>query len=151
MNQELFVPFLLRAKQNTYASGRDPSASSRPNSHDLDYTEGDFSYIDTYLGGFHFIGEEAVWEKGIAVWGMNYYGKMLVEEIPTGFGEFLKAALMRVPQEAPYRGPEHYEEGSFEFRCGWTGTIDQFEGWEEISYHDVRIYRLVFHGGEIRD
>jgi len=78
--------------------------------------------------------EEAVWKKGVPIWGMNYYGKMLVEEIQAGFGEFLQAALMRVQKEAPYRGPENYREKEFTYHCTWQGTVKQFEGWEEISF-----------------
>jgi hypothetical protein len=150
MDQDPFRSLLIRAKQNTYASGNPATASSRPQSHDLDYSEGRYHYIDTYLGGFHFIGEEAVWENDIPVWGMNYYGKMLVEEIPQRFGEFLKAALLRVPKQAPYRGPADYQDNVFSYHCSWEGELMHFQGWEEIAYQNAPIYRLVFHGGEIR-
>jgi hypothetical protein len=146
-----FVTFLIRAKQQTYASGRAPDQSSRPLSHDLHYDEGEYIYIDSYLGGFHFIGEEAVWSEGKAIWGMNYYGKMLVETIPAGFGEFLKAALMRLPRDTPYRGPEDYSEGDFTYHCRVTGTLERFLGEEEISFKGEPIYWLAFHGGEIID
>ena len=150
MNDQL-VQFLIKAKQNTYASGKSPDHSSRPNSHDLHYTEGDYTYIDTYLGGFHFIGEEAVWKDGKPVWGMNYYGKMLVEVIPAGFSEFLKAALMRVPKETPFRGPADYREGIFTYRCRVDGRLERYVGEEEILLDGQPIYWLAFHGGEIRD
>ena len=150
MNSNPFIQFLMRAKHNTYASGKPPTASSRPNSHDLEFSEGKYQYIDTYLGGFHFIGEEAVWEDGIPCWGMNYYGKMLVEKIPGGFGEFLKAAMMRVPEETPFRGPASYQEGEFIYHCSQTGSLATFQGSEEISFQNAVIYRLFFHGGEIR-
>ena len=143
--------FLIQAKQKTYASGKNPDHSSRPHSHDLHFTEGDYAYIDTYLGGFHFIGEEAVWYQGKPVWGMNYYGKMLTEVIPAGFSEFLKAALMRVPKEMPFRGPEEYHNGDFSYHCRVEGNLERFVGEEEISFDDKPIYRLAFHGGEIRD
>ena len=146
-----FIRFLIQAKQNSYASGKPADQSSRPNSHDLHYDEKPYSYIDTWLGGFHFIGEEAVWHDGINVWGMNYYGKMLTEKVPEGFSHFLKASLAKVPAEAPYRGPSSYSEGDFEYHCAWRGTLTSFEGEEAISYQKQTIYRLSFHGGEIRD
>lgn len=151
MAKEQLISFLITAKQHTYASGKAAEASSRPNSHDLHYTDGDYQYIDTYLGSFHFIGEEAVWEKGKAVWGMNYYGKMLVEEIPQGFGEFLKAALLRVPRQAPFRGPEEFSDGQYHYYCRWSGPLGKFSGQERILHNDKLIYELAFHGGEIRD
>ncbi len=148
--QDSFIPFLMRAKQNTYASGRPATVSSRPNSHDLEYAEGKYRYIDTYLGGFHFIGEEAVWENDLPVWGMNYYGKMLAAQVPAGFGEFLKAALRRVAEQAPYRGQANYQEQDFVYHCDWEGELVRFDGWEEITFRNELIYRLLFHGGEIR-
>ena len=150
MTDEL-VAFLIKAKRQTYASGRSPDHSSRPNSHDLHFTEGDYAYIDTYLGGFYFIGEEAVWYQGIPVWGMNYYGKMLAAKIPDGFSKFLKAALMRVPREMPFRGPEEFHDGVFSYHCSVDGNLERFVGEEEISCDGKAIYWLAFHGGEIRD
>jgi len=151
MDQESFVSFLIRAKLDTYASGRKPNLSTRPNSHDLDYIEGNLKYYDTYLGGLHFIGEEAVWEGETPIWGMNYYGKMLTTEIPEGFSEFLKAALLRVPREAPYRGPAEFHAGNFDFHCTWKGELFRFQGEEEILFNGEKIYWLAFHGGEIKN
>jgi len=143
--------FLVRAKRATYASGIAPQFSCRPGSHDLHYQEQPFLYIDTYQGGFHFIGEEVVWEDGVNIWGMNYYGKMLVEEIPAGFGDFLKHALLEVPLETPYRGPQRYIEEKFVYKCSFDGDPAHYSGKEEIFYQDRKIYHLDFHGGEIRD
>lgn len=146
-----FVSFLMKAKQKTYASGDPADRTSRPASHDMQYEESPYLYIDTWLGGFHFIGEEAVWQKGQPVWGMNYYGKMLTEKVPDGFSHFLKAALSKIPADAPYRGPAVFIDEDFEYHCAWRGTLLSFEGEEAISYRKQTIYRLSFHGGEVRD
>ncbi len=147
-----FIPFLLRAKKSTYAAGdAGKAASSRTASHDLAYNEGDWSYLDTYLGGFAFIGEEAVWYAGKPVWGMNYYGVMTIQGMPEGFSDFLKLALRSVPPQAPYRGPEAYEEGSFAYTCRWEGTPARFKGNETITLDGQVIYTLAFHGGEITE
>ncbi len=146
-----FVPFLLRAKKATYAAGdaAAETASSRPQSHDLAFKEGDFTYIDTYLGGFAFIGEEAVWKCSRPLWGMNYYGTMTIEAIPDGFGDFLKLALRGVPAEAPYRGPASFAEGRFTYTCRWEGSLDHFKGDETIALDGQVIYILDFHGSKI--
>ncbi len=151
MLSKSFTTFLIKAKQNTYASGNEPDRASRPASHDMHFNEEPFQYIDTWLGGFHFIGEEAVWQKGVSIWGMNYYGKMLVEKVPEGFSHFLKASLLQIPNDAPYRGPASFVEGDFEYHCAWRGSLVSFEGEEAISWKKKTIYRLTFHGGEIRD
>jgi len=148
-NLSELVQFLIEAKQKAYAGEGQHAASSRPASIDLPYQRGDYTYLDTYLGGFRFIGEEAVWHKGQPVWGMNYYGWMLVEAVPEGFGHFLKQALLKVTAEAPYRGPAVFKDGDFEYRASWDGMQERFEGRERISLAGRPVYELVFHGGSI--
>jgi hypothetical protein len=143
------LTFLLKAKKSTYASGANPDSSTRPASHDLTFREEPYLYIDTYLGGFAFIGEEAVWISGAPVWGMNYYGKMLSPEIPEGFSQFLKNALLQVPPDIPYRGPPDYVEGKYRYQCQCTGDPGWFKGEEVIFLDGNPIYRLDFNGGEI--
>lgn len=144
-----FLPFLLTAKKNTYAAGGIPDVSSRLASHDLSYAAGGYLYIDTYLGGYAFAGEEAVWFSSHPIWAMNYYGKMLTPEIPEGFSPFLKQALLLVPPEMPFRGPSEYVAGDFLYQCAVTGDLDWFKGEEVIILKGDPIYRLDFHGGVV--
>ncbi len=152
-----FLPFLLRAKRATYASSDDAGQlasaqqrSSRPASHDLAYREGDLFYLDTYLGGFSFAGEEAVWHADVPLWSMNYYGTMLIDSIPEDFGSFLKRALRESPPDAPFRGPANYEAGGYHYTCHWEGSFDCFHGEEIIHLDGKPVYSLFFHGGAIR-
>ena len=138
--------FLLRAKRSTYAGKGKESLPSRPASHDFDYCEGGWRYMDTYLGGELFVGEEAVWHDGNPVWGMNYAGRVLGQ----GFsGDFLKEALLRGMKESPYRGPALYAKGAYSYHCRAEGTMDWFSGEEEILLNGARIYECRFHGGKI--
>jgi len=76
-DDEALVKFLITAKQNTYAGKGGETGSSRPNSHDLVYREGEYLYLDTYLGGERFAGEEAaVWLSEKPVYAMNYCGRL---------------------------------------------------------------------------
>ena len=146
MDQRILA-FLLRAKKNTYAAHGAEASSSRPASHDLAYTEGDLFYYDTYLGGLQFAGEEAVWDSGVPVWSMNYCGRVTGD----GFnGDFLKRALLLVPESAPYRGPEEYREDDMAFTCHAEGDPDWYQGYEEIRLGDKRVYECFYHGGIIR-
>lgn len=145
MNQHI-LSFLLRAKKNTYAAHGAQEPSSRPNSHDLMYSEGDLVYIDTYLGGLQFAGEEAVWERGVSLWSMNYCGRVTGQ----GFsGDFLKRALLLVPEDAPFRGPASYQEQEMSYVCQAKGDLDWFQGYEEIRLGDRLIYECFYHGGRI--
>ncbi|MHB1651359.1 MAG: DUF5680 domain-containing protein [Desulfitobacteriaceae bacterium] len=149
-NIDEFKNFLIKAKRTTYAGDGALEECSRPNSKDLHFREGEFLYIDTYLGDLDFIGEEVVWLNGVAIWGMNYYGRMLVDRITDGFGYCLKGALKAVKYEAPYRGPGFYRCEGYEYYCNWTGDITKFKGTEEITMDGTKIYELVFNGGALR-
>lgn len=141
-----WLPFLLRAKRATYAADGAQTAPCRPESHDLRYEEDCLLYIDTYLGGERFVGEEAVWLTGRPVWSMNYAGRVLDERFS---GPFLKAALLRVPEDLPFRGPRLYREGEMTYHCSVQGDFSWFQGREEIFLSADKTYECVFHGGRV--
>lgn len=142
-----YVDFLIRAKKGTYAGKGEEGLSSRPNSHDLQYREGNLLYIDTYLGGEQFAGEEALWQDNIPFWSMNYVGRVLSE----GFsGDFLKEALRLVPKKHPYRGPLIYQNGDYTYHCVLRGEFSWFHGYEEIFWNNQKVYECFFHGGCIK-
>jgi transcriptional regulator with XRE-family HTH domain len=141
------LSFLLSAKRNTYA-GKGPEASpSRMNSHDFIYTENDLTYIDTYLGGERFAGEEALWRHDIPFWSMNYCGRVLSDSFS---GDFLKECLLRATKEYPYRGPLVHNSGDYNYHCIINGSFDWFNGYEEIFCNSEKVYECVFHGGSVK-
>lgn len=144
--QTKWIEFLCRAKQKTYAGKGAQSPASRPESHDLQYHEGEMLYIDTYVGGNQFAGEEALWVQGIPRWAMNYCGR--VTGTPFS-GDFLKQALLRVPESAPYRGPAVYREGDYVYCSQVNGSPEWFQGYEEIRYRGKQVYECYFHGGTV--
>jgi hypothetical protein len=46
--------FIVRAKATTYVGSGMPSPSHRPASHDLEFHEEPFAYLDSYFGGADF-------------------------------------------------------------------------------------------------
>ena len=143
MDKEL-VEFLIRAKKATYAGKGAETTSSREKSHDLIYRDGDYMYYDTYLGTGKFAGEEAFWIKDIPYWSMNYIGRVTGENFS---GDFLKEALLLVPEDKPFRGPEKYTNGDYTYDCKIDGDYKWFNGRETISYKGEEIYECIFHGG----
>ena len=139
--------FLVRAKKATFAGGGAKMEPSRPNSKDLQYVEGNLKYIDTYLGGANFAGEEALWKDNIPFWSMNYIGRTLSEDFSI---KILTDALLRVSAEYPYRGPLHYTDGYYSYKCAISGDFHWFSGSEEIFYKNTKVYELMFHGGSVK-
>lgn len=142
------IDFLLMAKKNTYAAANNKAESCRMNSQDYRYEDKNgFTYLDSYLGGECFAGEEAVWLHEKPVWSMNYAGRVIGENFS---GDFLKEVLMEVPANLPFRGPEIYTKGAYHYHCKVDGEFVWFQGYEEIFYMNEKIYDCYFHGGTIR-
>lgn len=144
-NQSELAAFLCRAKRNGYAAkAPEEKNPSRLGSHDISYREGDFLYLDSYFGGEQFIGEECVWRNEKPLWSMNYGGRVISE----GFsGDFLKAALLLVSEEAPFRGPNFYRDGDYTYVCSFSGDLRWYQGHEEIFCREEKVYECFFHGG----
>ncbi|MDD3410203.1 MAG: DUF5680 domain-containing protein [Eubacteriales bacterium] len=147
-DQAALIDFLLRAGAKTYAGqGTEDAQPSRPRSHDLRYREGDWLYIDSYLGGERFSGEEGVWLEGQPQWAMNYSGRELSERFS---GDFLKAALLERPREEPYRGPRFFTQGRYAYHNDVSGSFEWFQGKEEIFCDEEKVYELFYHGGIVK-
>lgn len=143
MDSNNIIEFLIRAKKSTYAGKGAETVSSRPRSHDLTYAENDLMYYDTYLGSNTFAGEEALWICQKPYWSMNYAGRVTGGNFS---GDFLKEALLHVPFDKPFRGPETYVSGDYKYDCTVDGDFQWFQGYETIRYKGSIIYECHFHG-----
>lgn len=149
-NSEL-IKFLIKAKISTYASnGEGGERRLEDGSKELTYQEGNFKYRDRYFGSYAFVGEEVVWESGAPVWSMNYHGRIVSDLLSDQVvAEFLKKAMRQVKEERPFRGPEIFKEGYFEYRDKSDGDVSDFIGTEKIYYKGEEVYVLDYHGGFI--
>lgn len=122
--------FLVRAKKYGYASG-DESKEYRNKDQSKGYflKEKKFAYHDFYYGGEPFGGQEIVYYKGNPFFIMLYYGK--------------------VDEKSPYRGPENFKQGSFEYKNKVKGKIDDFQGEEIILKNNKEVFRTKYIGGLI--
>ena len=147
-NANKIIQFLILAKKNTYAGhGSEEQVSTRPKSHDLVYNKGKFKYIDTYLGGEQFIGEEAVFIDDEPIWAMNYNGIEINDKFSSNF---LKKALSTVNAEMPYRGQNKYQDGDYTYICETNGNFEYFNGKEIIYFQNEKVFECNFSGGIIK-
>lgn len=146
-DKDRVVAFLCKAKRNGYAAHAPEQRPSRPASHDIHYSDGDFLYIDSYLGGERFSGEEAVWYKEKPVWAMNFSGRVLGQNFS---GDFLKEALSNITEDLPFRGPLVHRNGDNSYHCSINGGFEWFQGHEEIFCVGERVYECYFHGGIVK-
>ena len=145
--------FIVRAKGHTYVGGGEHTASSRSGSHDLRFTEGDWSYHDSYFGGSDFIGEEVVYFDDQPVWSMNYYGRILQPDLLSAAraGQMIKASLSRLYKEGRFLGGFKYAEDNLIYEDASEGTTICFRGRESINSGRDTAYELLYHGGLIKD
>jgi hypothetical protein len=84
--------FLVETKVNTYAAQKGKIDSSRKGSHDLAYRKGGYSSVDSYFGEKDFSGAEIVYQEEKPIWSMNYYWKMLRDDVPRPPRQFCASA-----------------------------------------------------------
>jgi hypothetical protein len=145
--------FIVRAKSATYVGDGQHSDPCRRGSHDLRFAEGEWSYHDSYFGGSDFIGEEVVYHGETPVWAMNYYGRIVRDELLTGAeaGQMIKASLTRMYQEGRFLGGFEYSENELTYTDSNEGDVAFFRGRESIRRRGETAYELDYHGGLIRD
>lgn len=145
--------FLAKAKREGYASD-DPKRihKSVDGGDEAGFREGDYVYRDRWYGENPFSGQEVVWHKGKTIWSLNFWGSTITSTpIPAEFPHFHKRALRKVGEELPLRGPACFREGEFIYVNDVQGTLQEFSGVERVNHQNREIYRLVYHGGTIRE
>ena len=145
--------FVVRAKAATYVGGGAHSPACRNGSHDLQFREDAFAYLDSYFGGSDFIGGEVVYYAGQPVWAMNYYGRILRPDLITAAeaGQIIQTSLAEMYQQGRFLGGFEYEAGNSTYVDTSDGDTAAFAGKEWITRDAVKVYELVYHGGLIRD
>ncbi len=115
LDREHIDSVLVVAKRKTYAAGKE-SSPSPDGSEEIIWQDKNWFYRDKFWGSNPWIGTEALWRKenGVwkinshPVWVMNYSGELF---LPAPLSKdrivgSLKKALLKVPSDLPYRGPQ---------------------------------------------
>jgi hypothetical protein len=145
--------FLVKAKISTYASsGEANERVLEDGAKELTFEDGEFKYRDRYYGFNPFVGEEIVWKDDKIVWSMNYYGKVasLVVSAKEIY-KFLQQAMRQIKEDRPFRGPNNFKSGDFEYIDKSSGDVNDFSGTEKILFKGQEIYRLIYHGGIVKN
>ncbi|ADG39696.1 MULTISPECIES: DUF5680 domain-containing protein [Leuconostoc] len=150
-----FSQFLVTAKKETYASKGDAATLQPllPDTKQLEYEQGDYTYRDIYTGLSYFVGQEIVYVRSQAVWSMAYSGgimRSVTEENDIyNIYDFLRSCLRRVDETKPFRGPETFCQAEYSYKNNVTGNLDDFYGVEAIYKSEVLVYQLHYSGGSI--
>jgi Domain of unknown function (DUF5680) len=153
VDTEQLNAFIVRAKAATYVGSGDHVNPCRPGSHDLRFKDGEWAYLDSYFGGTDFIGEEVVYFDDKPIWAMNYYGRILRDDLLTASqaGQIIKSSLSSMYKENRFLGGFEYTENGLTYVDTSQGNANSFHGRELIHRGKDTAYELIYHGGLIRD
>lgn len=145
--------FIVRAKAATYVGDGEHVSPCRTGSHDLGFVEDRWAYHDSYFGGSDFIGEEVVYFEDRPVWAMNYYGRILRNDLITAAqaGQMIKVSLSRMYEQGRFLGGFEHAEGDLTYMDASEGDVNCFHGHELIRRGQEPAYELDYHGGLIKD
>lgn len=152
MNISVLNDIIVRAKAATYVGGGIKAQSSRPGSHDLAWSDGDWRYLDSYFGGTDFLGQETLWCGSEPVWAMNYYGYISRPDLIDGkrAGETIKAALSAMYREGRFLGGFEWIGEFGRYVDASRGDAGHFHGREVILVGGEEAYALDYFGGVVR-
>ncbi|KQV63787.1 DUF5680 domain-containing protein [Rhizobium sp. Root1220] len=144
--------FILEAKRATYVGGGSASHACRRASHDIRYECGPWSYLDSYFGGTDFLGQEVVWKNDDPVWAMNYYGRILDQELIDGAiaGTVIQEALSALYRLGRFLGAFEYVVRQYRYVDNSNESVEGFVGIERIYVEAKEVYRLDYHGGLVK-
>lgn len=148
VSSEALRKFLLDSNGAGYAGGEEKKWTKESDgSTTIPYEKGEWRSHDNFFGGEPYGGRVVVFHRDRPVWMMVYYG-WVVEGIETNpVYAVLRRALMRMPEEYPFRGPKEYREDEYVYVNKWTGDIKQFSGEEKISQSGKVVYKANYLGG----
>ena len=145
--------FIIRAKAATYVGSGQKLLPYRLGSHDLQFSEGDWAYHDSYLGESDFIGEEIVYYQRQVVWGMNYLGVILQPDRISSAqaGQVIKVSLTRLYEEGRFLGGFEHTVDDLHYVDTSEGDFQLFHGREWIERDGQIVYELRYHGGIVKN
>jgi len=148
MNIEALRQFLVDSNQAGYAGGDAKQWLKEPDgSTTIPYTQGEWRSHDNVFGGEPSGGRIVVFYQDAPVWMMVYYGWVAAGTAADPVYAILRKALMHMPDDAPFRGPQEFVDGEFTYRNRWTGNVERYTGEEQVTQGGSLIYQANYLGG----
>lgn len=140
--------FLVESNKAGYAGGDEKKWTKEPDgSTTIPFAKGQWRSHDNFFGGEPYGGRMVVFKDEQAVWMMVYYGWVAEGVSADPVYGVLRGALMGMPEDYPYRGPEEFKQGEYTYKNKWNGELDRFSGEEEITQDGKVIYKANYFGG----
>ena len=145
----------MKAFRSTYATSGVESVSMEKDGFKLlTFSEGEYSYKDSYTGFFRSRGMVVVNYQNLPVWTCAYGGGMVEENVGLAFKtfDFLKKAFLTDEQGfRTFRGPHKYISDNWDYKYNQEGDIEEFSGHEEIRLNDKLVFFHRIIGGLVKN
>jgi hypothetical protein len=103
---------------------------------------------DNYFGGEPYGGRAVAFLNERPVWMAVYYGRVEDPETEVkSVYSFLQRALLRAPDDLPFRGPAQFTDGPFTYRNARHGDVESSFGEETIDHRGRLVYIARYAGG----
>lgn len=144
MNTKQIKKFLLACNKAGYAGGEEKKwVKEKDGSTTIPFRMGQWESHDSFFGGEPYGGRTVVFYKKKPVWIMVYYGWVAEGINPDSVYTILREALMRMSEDAPFRGPQKHKS----YVNKWIGSVDRFSGEEKITQKGKLVYKANYMGG----
>jgi len=148
MNTQELKQFLLDSNKAGYAGGEAKKwVKEKDGSTTIPYEQGEWKSHDNFFGGEPYGGRLVVFFQNKPVWMMVYYGWVKEGVKPDNVYGILTKALNKMPESAPFRGPEKLINGYFVYANSWTGDVERYSGEEKITFKGELVYKANYFGG----
>ena len=143
-----FEEFLALARRETYAIPHGEKLED--GTEHMAFDRGSWRYRDRYAGQNPYGGQELVWFEGQVVWIKNYLAEVVSEVCSSEeIYRFQRLALGSPDPQHLMRGPALFRDGRFRYENRIEGNLDRFNGEECIYFDDLKVYRMILHGGKV--
>jgi hypothetical protein len=148
--EDQLLQFLIDSNKAGYAGGKEKQwIKESDGSTTIPFEKGEWSSRDNFFGGEPYGGTDVVFYQKKAVWIMVYYGWVEPGMEVDPIYAILRNALMRMPEDAPFRGPKEYAENGYSYVNTWQGDVSRYSGEEKIFLNGKLVYKANYFGGSV--
>ncbi|MBI2514692.1 hypothetical protein HYV91_00665 [Candidatus Wolfebacteria bacterium] len=148
MDKEELRHFLIDSNKAGYAGGEEKKwIKEADGSTTIPFEAGAWRSHDNFFGGEPYGGRIIVFYKNKPFWIMVYYGRIKEGIEINPVYQVLRNALIKMPEDSPFRGPKEYKEGEYIYSNSWEGDLERFSGEEKIIQAENLIYKANYLGG----
>jgi hypothetical protein len=142
--------YLFEANNSGYGNPTVKIEKADDGGHIINHTKDNWHFCDYFYGGHPYAGQEVVYKDDKPIWAMQYRGWVHNTKLTSNdVYAFLRKALLKAPEQHPYRGPKEYVEDNLVYRNSWNGDMSNFVGEEIILKNNDEIYKGLYFGGVV--